>query len=450
MMIYVIYGSSYTKYTGYQQTMDSDITAFHSHLIPMVAVYTQKNKIRLGEEMFQRLLLIFIIIMSFVVLTTTGVVVWSLRTYGGSLPTRIHAADTPPAWVAVTAAGELQYHHDGQTTVLRNDAVAQGYALPSIAPNGQQVLFVRQTTSIMAVAVISLVDGQMRDLYTSDSESPIGLQWSPNGRYVAFLLDSTGAAVVVPSDASSTALTIAHGSPIYMDWSPDSAALLLHIGGIGRDGGVVGIYDVTTQKVMQTYNDPADFQSPQWDAQGTGFYYVADPTPQADATIQPTAQIVHQMHNGTRTIIAEEGLATVRLLRAPLGNALAFIASRVDDRVLRVWDNGTLTTISNDAPLAAWWSPDARQIAMITVVDDQQLRWNVVTLANRQRRTLQAFMPSDMNSGYMRYFDAYRISPWSRDGKWLLTVTTTIIQAQVLDGGTMVPLGPGEFAVWAE
>jgi hypothetical protein len=177
---------------------------------------------------------------------------------------------------------------------------------------------------------------------------------------------------------------------------------------------------------------------------------VADPTPQADASTQPAAQIVYQMRDGTRTIIAQEGLATVRLLRAPRGNALAFIASRSDERVLRVWDNGTLTTLSNAAPLAAWWSPDASQIAMITAVDDQQVRWNVVTLANQQQRPLQAFTPSDMHIGYMRYFDAYRISPWSKDGQWLLTTTTTIVQAQSLDGGTMVPLGPGEFAVWAE
>lgn len=400
--------------------------------------------------MLQRVLLIFIIIMSCVVLTTTGVVVWSLRTYGFSWASPPVVANAPPAWVAVTAAGELQYHHAGQTTILRNDAVAQGYALPSIAPNGQQVLFVRQTSSFLAVSVISLVDGQIIDLYTSDSEAPIGLQWSPNGRYVAFLLDGTGAVIVVPSDASSPAITIAHGSPIYMDWSPDSTSLLLHIGGVGRDGGVVGIYDVTIQKVIQTYNDPADFQAPQWDAQGTGFYYVADPTPQADALAQPRAEIVYQMRDGTRTLIADEGLATVRLLRAPLGNALAFIASRVDDRVLRVWADGKLTTITTDAPLAAWWSPDARQIAMIIAVDDQQLRWNVVTLANHQQRSLPAFTPSDMNIGYVRYFDAYRISPWSRDGRWLLTVTTTIIQAQVIDGGAMVPLGPGEFAVWAE
>jgi hypothetical protein len=87
---------------------------------------------------------------------------------------------------------------------------------------------------------------------------------------------------------------------------------------------------------------------------------------------------------------------------------------------------------------------------MITAVDDQQVRWNVVTLANQQQRPLQAFTPSDMYIGYMRYFDAYRISPWSKDGQWLLTTTTTIVQAQSLDGGTMVPLGPGEFAVWAE
>jgi hypothetical protein len=52
----------------------------------------------------------------------------------------------------------------------------------------------------------------------------------------------------------------------------------LHIGGIGRDGGVVEIYDITSQTVIQSYNDPADFQTPQWDAQGTGFFYVADPT----------------------------------------------------------------------------------------------------------------------------------------------------------------------------
>ena len=416
----------------------------------MVAMYTQKNKIHVGEQMLQRLLLIFIVIMSCVVLTTTGVVVWSLRTYGFSLSTPIRATNTPPAWVAVTAAGELQYHHAGQTTLLRSDAVAQGYALPSIAPNGQQVVFARQTNELLAVSVVSLVDGQIRDLYTSDSEFPIALQWSPDGRYVAFLLDGSGATVVVASDGRSPALTIANGTPAYMDWSPDSTALLLHIGGIGRDGGVVGIYDVTTQTVIQTYNDPADFQSPQWDATGTGFFYVADPTPQADASTQPEAQIVYQMRDGTRTVIAQEGLATVRLLRAPRGNALAFIASRSDERVLRVWDNGTLTTLSNAAPLAAWWSSDASQIAMITAVDDQQVRWNVVTLANQQQRPLQAFTPSDMYIGYMRYFDAYRISPWSKDGQWLLTTTTTIVQSQSLDGGTMVPLGPGEFAVWAE
>ena len=400
--------------------------------------------------MLQRLLLIFIIIMSVVVVTTAGIVAWSLRTYGFSSASQPVATNSPPAWVAVTAAGELQYHYAGQTTVLRSDAVAQGFALPSISPNGQKVVFVRQTSSILAVSVVSLADGQLRDVYTSDTDFPIALQWSPDGRWIAFLLDGTGATVVVASDATRPAMTIAQGLPAYLDWRPDSTALLMHIGGIGRDGGVVGVYDVTTQSVVQTYNDPADFQAPQWDAAGTGFYYVADPTPQADALAQPPAEIVHQMLDGTRTVIAQEGLATVRLMRAPQGNAIAFIASRVDDRVLRVWADGKLTTVTTDAPLAAWWSPDARQIAMITVVDDQQLRWNIVSLADLQQRSLQAFTPSDMNVGYIRYFDAYHISPWSRDGQWLLTVTTTIIQAQALDGGAMVPLGPGEFAVWAE
>ena len=46
----------------------------------MVAMYTQKNKIHVGEQMLQRLLLIFIVIMSCVVLITAGIVAWSLRT----------------------------------------------------------------------------------------------------------------------------------------------------------------------------------------------------------------------------------------------------------------------------------------------------------------------------------------------------------------------------------
>lgn len=400
--------------------------------------------------MLQRSLLVFVTIMSCVVLITAGIVVWLLRTNGFSLSAPPSATLATPAWVAVTAAGELQYHFNGQTTVLRSDAVSQGYALPTIAPNGQQVLFVRQTSSLVVVSVVSLRDGQLRDLYTSDVDLPIALQWSPDGRYVVFLLDGTAATVVVASDASSPALTVAQGSPTYMDWSPDSSALLVHVGGVGRSGGMVGIYDIATQKVTQTYSDPADFQAPQWDAQGTGFYYVADPTPQADASVQPSAEIVYQMFDGTRTVIANEGLATVRLLGAPQGNAVAFIASGVDGRRLRVWDNGKLTTITADAPLAAWWSPDASQIALITVVDDQQLRWNVFTLVDQQQRAFQEFTPSDMSIGHMRYFDAYHISPWSSDGQWLLTVTTTIVQAQALNGGAMVPLGPGEFAVWAE
>jgi len=48
----------------------------------------------------------------------------------------------------------------------------------------------------------------------------------------------------------------------------------------------------------------------------------------------------------------------------------------------------------------------------------------------------------------LRYFDGESFTPWSSDGRWLLTTTRDIVQAQAMAGGSVVPLGPGIYAQW--
>jgi hypothetical protein len=105
-------------------------------------------------------------------------------------------------------------------------------------------------------------------------------------------------------------------------------------------------------------------------------------------------------------------------------------------------------TLADTEPLAAFWSPDARRIAVLVGRNDGLAEWQLIDIESGQRQILSAFIPSDMYIGYIRYFDAYTLSPWSADGQWLLMSTSMVVQGQPTTGSGVVPLGRGVFAVW--
>jgi len=395
----------------------------------------------------QRLLVVLIVVMSMSI-AVVGTLVWTtMRNSAGDMQLRA----TPkliPDWVGVTADGTLELHRNGTVVTLRNDALPDGYGLPVVSPDGAYVAFARVTDTTIALSVVRIATGDMVDVYAQPGSVPLAFIWSPNSQYIAFLVDGGNITYVARRDGSTPLAQVARGAPSYMDWRPDSQVLLLHAGGIGRVGGMILTYDVVRDTVTVISNDPANFQAPQWNNRGDGYYYVADPQPLGNPNDVPRAVITQQFLDGRSQIIADEGQATVRLMHAPQGDALAYIAATVDTRVLRIWRNQQLVTLADTQPIAAFWSPDARRIAVLVGLDDGQAEWHMLDVESGQRQILASFVPSDMYIGYIRYFDAYALSPWSADGLWLLMATDTVVQGQPAAGSAVVPFGRGVFAVW--
>jgi hypothetical protein len=395
----------------------------------------------------QRLLIVFITITGLFIVVV-GSFVWTTIQRSFGVTTFASSPKLIPDWLAVTAAGELQLHRDGAVITLRRDALPEGYGLPVISPDGQFVAYARATDTTIALSVVTIASGDLVDLYAVPGSVPLAFVWSPNSAYIAFVADGGNVAYVTRRDGTLPMVQVARGAPAYMNWRNDSQVLLLHTGGIGRVGGTIATYDVASDTITVIRNDPANFQAPQWNNQGDGYYYVSDPEPLANPNDVPRAVITQQFFDGRSQIIADEGQATVRLMHAPQGDALAYIAATVERRVMRIWRNRQLMTLADTEPLAAFWSPDAQQIAVLVGRDDGKAEWHIIDVVNGQRRVLAAFEPSDMYIGYIRYFDAYTLSPWSDDGQWLLVSTSTVVQGQPTSGRAVVPLGRGVFAVW--
>lgn len=397
--------------------------------------------------MVQRLLIVIIAFTS-VFIVAVGAVLW-LTVEDPFDGMQIESAPKLiPDWVAVTADGELQLHRNGEVMTLRQDALPDGYGLPVISPDGQFVAYARATDTTIALTVLALTSGSVNDVYAVPGSVPLAFIWSPNSQYIAFLVDGGNITYVARREGVVPYVQVARGAPSYMHWRPDSQVLLLHTGGVGRVGGTISTYDVVSDTMTVVSNDPANFQVPQWNNQGDGYYYVADPQPLANPNDIPRAVITQQFLDGRSQIIADEGQATVRLMHAPQGDALAYIAATVDSRVLRIWRNQRLMTVADTVPLAAFWAPEGLRLAVLVGREDGLVEWHLIDVESGRRQVLSAFMPSAMYINYIRYFDAYTISPWSPDGQWLLMSTDTVIQGYPVAGRTVVPLGRGEFAVW--
>jgi len=393
-------------------------------------------------------LLLFIAVMSVIVLVAVGLVAWIWRQ-----PAPPRADTVVPAraadWIAVTTAGELQWHVNAQTRTLRTDVAVSAATLPVLSHDGTQVAYARINNQQLSLSVVTLATGTISDMYTATAltQTVSMVHWAPDGRHVGFVVDSN-AVMVAPSDGATPAITIAHGAPAFLDWSPDGQNLLVRVGNLGRDGGMLGIYSVIDNHIHMTQTDVGDFQAARWDITGAGYYYVVDQTTTQDSQSPTHAVIRYQKLDGTYTDIASEGEATVRLLPAPDGASLAYIVSRKNERLVRIWRDGVVTTIADNQPLTAWWSPDARMLACLVAVDDTHLQWVLVDVLHGTRRTLSTFAPNDAMIDVLHYFDGTAYTPWSSDGQWLMTTSNGIVQAQAVTGGDLVPLGPGVYAQW--
>ena len=281
-------------------------------------------------------------------------------------------------------------------------------------------------------------DAQAERLYGDPGGAPIYLYWAPDGKAVGFLANTEGGLGlrVVGTDGAE-ARQLLTGSPVYWQWSGDSARLLVH-SGVGS-AGRVSFYRAAGG-AGDPLAEPGPFNAPGLSASGSYRAYA-----EFTGSVNRVVLAGNTPRNAElRREVPYEGVAA--LSWSPVAEQLAIMnpprASPRPYGPIRLLDadTGDLTPLVEAAAVAFFWSPDGTHIAYLTpvrrregqqadgagrsslVVNSAQpqtlLELSVVEVATGRSRLLTAFAPTPLFVGqFLPFFDQYALSHsvWSPD-----------------------------------
>src|ERR1051325_10227305 len=108
------------------------------------------------------------------------------------------------------------------------------YVYPTFSPDGNSLGFVgvsgKGNVSSSDIYIAS-VEGSAKKVYSSKTEHPFFLYWSPDNTNLSFLSStSNGQSMILQSVASDSKdhTVIDTGSPYYWSWAPDGKTMIVH------------------------------------------------------------------------------------------------------------------------------------------------------------------------------------------------------------------------------
>src|SRR5512136_2782051 len=137
--------------------------------------------------------------------------------------------------------------------------------------DGQRLIFVESERNQSRVSSARPDGQETRVLYEAEQRrEPFYLYGAPDDRHVAFLAPDPAGVMqlqIAETDRPDSARAAVSGQPNYSSWSPDSQALLVHVGG-ARPEAFVGTYDLSAATTQKIETQPAAFQAPFWSPTG--------------------------------------------------------------------------------------------------------------------------------------------------------------------------------------
>ncbi len=401
-----------------------------------------------------------------------------------------------------------------QRVALTKDAAADNsnvHVFPTWSPDGRFLAFVTvtgdqgQRQAMLQVA--PLVGGEPATIYSSASDFPFFVYWTPDSQQVGFLTqnDREMRLMIGSPTGKEASRNLETGAPLYWAWSPDSRTILLHAGGSISDSpdARLALLDWKNGRAPEKLaTDPGSFLTPQFSPDGSAILFAS-----SDSSGKQSVRRADGQGKNARPIIDYAG--RIAFAWSPDGNK---IASLVTDEAEPLPNSGPIfvsdsegknrTQVVKENALAFYWSPDSRQIAYLTMADPgngngssrlqplvgsmlssagrlttgraqgstrmqsiplpqqgQTVRasWKVVDVAGGSPRTLATFQPTDVFLALLPFFDQYSrsITFWSPDSQHFVfaqaeTDSTDGIWVADLNGkGQPSRLGDGNFAVWS-
>jgi Tol biopolymer transport system component len=288
--------------------------------------------------------------------------------------------------------------------LLRKKGFNGVHIAPSLSPDGQRVVYIRDgrfskdivlASAIDGKALSTLVRGERSEEFESLRYFYTSIGWSPDGRRLAFPSKSGGEDVLnifdVERRKTVEALRLGFDTLYSPAFHPDGR----HVVFSGIRGGKSDLFqvDLETRELTQLTDDPYLARDPQWSPDGRRLAFVTDRGPDTDLESlifgKPKVAILDAETGQIRVLPGQEG-KSITPQWGPDGRHLAFVSDRDGVSDLYVQDlrtdrlhrltqliTGVTGVIESSPPFS--WSKNGERIIFTTFMGDG---WELYEIAD--------------------------------------------------------------------
>ena len=271
--------------------------------------------------------------------------------------------------------------------------------------------------------------------------TPHYVQWSPDGQRLGVTVATPEGLTLFVVDANpvagtatpASALPVQRGAPLYFDWSPDSTALAVHS---GEEVSVLRLDDTAGQLTTQPLSRSTSFRTPAWSPDGTQLAWSA---PGGDSEAIWVGRPGDPDYAPLRLAEVE---GTCAFLWSADGQAIAVADRQVEGapayrrlRIVAADGNAERTIKDDDWVLGFFWEPNGNRLAWVALnSEDRTMEWRIASSATGDDPAEDSdqavgglrFSPSGETFLMLAFFDQYARShsPWAPDGSALVVAGT--------------------------
>ena len=348
-------------------------------------------------------------------------------------------------YVSDQGGGHLKKLTEDAVTPQKQGDPVLYYQYPTWSRDGSQLAFIglnsdgTKTESNLMVA--NMDNDSVNEIYKSDSEHPIYLNWSPDNENLSFISTNvSGQNIILQSiPAKGGDRTILDtGSPYYWSWAPNGHVMIIHAGGTAASAPEhIAFLNIDASTVSEQGLDEksAPFQTPAWSLDGTHIALARAGELQNEIVVTDAAG-ENPKKVGTFASKAAFAWSSDSTRLAYIDGEQAMDAGTFGP--LHVVDLETSKEMVEDANIVAFfWSPSGKEIAYFvllqanpdssgsgssTTTTQYVLQLHVLDVTTGKSRELFTYRPTQQFLSVLPYFDQYHqsVTIWSPDNNNLV------------------------------